>query len=282
MHDASIVQAIEGKFLALLDDLDERGRRRFAAVEARALGRGGIAAVARATGLSPVTIRAGLREPDDPNPLPAGRQRRPGGGRKPRVVTRPKLSEALERLIEPTTRGAPTSPLRWTIKSTYPLAKALRLQGHQASSTSVRRMLRQLGYSLQSNHKTLEGGQHPDRDGQFQHIARRVTARKRRGEPAVSVDTKKKEVLGNHRNSGQTYRPKGRPTLVETHDFPNPHLGKAVPCGVYDIHANEAGMSIGIAVASISRIVDLGAVTTGLSRRQTWCGQRELFPRRAV
>ncbi len=260
MHDATIIKAIEGKYIELLDDLDERGRRRWAAVEARALGRGGITAVARATGLSDRTIRTGLKELDDPDPLPGHRQRRSGGGRKPHAVTQPGLQEALERLIEPTARGSPTNPLRWTIKSTYQLAEALRAQGYQVSATSVRRMLGSLGYSLQSNRKTREGVQHPDRDGQFRHIAARVAARKKRGEPALSVDTKKKEVLGNLKNLGRAYRPKGDPEKVKTHDFPDPKLGKAVPYGVYDIHADEAGVSVGIshdtaefAVAAIRR-----------------------------
>jgi len=260
MHDARIIKAIEGKYIELLDDLDERGRRRWAAVEARALGRGGIAAVARATGLSDRTIRNGLKELDDPNPLPGHRQRRSGAGRKPHATTQPGLHEALNRLIEPTMRGSPTNPLRWTIKSTYQLAEALRVQGFQVSATSVRRMLASMGYSLQGNRKTREGKQHPDRDGQFRHIAARVAARKRRGEPALSVDTKKKEVLGNLKNPGQTYRPKGEPEKVKTHDFPDPQLGKAIPYGVYDIHSNEAMVSVGIshdtaefAVAAIRR-----------------------------
>jgi hypothetical protein len=260
MHDANLIKAIEGKYIELLDDLDERGRRRWAAVEARALGRGGITAVARATGLSDRTIRTGLKELDDPDPVPGHRQRRSGGGRKPHALTQPGLQEALDRLIEPTTRGAPTHPLRWTIKSTYRLAEALRAQGYQVGATSVRRMLAALDYSLQGNRKTREGAQHPDRDGQFRHIAARVLARKRRGEPALSVATKKKEVLGNLKNPGQTYRPKGEPENVKTHDFPDPKLGKAVPYGVYDIHSNEAGVSVGIshdtaefAVAAIRR-----------------------------
>lgn len=260
MHDATILKTIEGKYIELLDDLDERGRRRWAAVEARALGRGGIAAVARATGLSDRTIRTGLQELDDPQPLAGHRQRRSGGGRKPHALTQPGLQDALQRLIEPTTRGAPTNPLRWTIKSTYRLAEALRTQGYQVSATSVRRLLAALGYSLQGNRKAREGVQHPDRDGQFRHIAARVMARKRRGEPALSVDTKKKEVLGNLKNAGQSYRPEGNPEKVKTHDFPDPKLGKAVPYGVYDIHGNEAGVSVGIshdtaefAVAAIRR-----------------------------
>jgi len=260
MHDATIMTAIEGKYIELLDDLDERGRRRWAAVEARALGRGGITAVARATGLSDRTMRTGLKELDDPEPLPGHRQRRSGGGRKSHAITQPGLPKALERLIEPTARGSPTNPLRWTIKSTYRLAEALRTEGYQVSATSVRRLLASLGYSLQSNRKTREGVRHPDRDGQFRHIAERVAARKRRGEPAISVDAKNKEVLGNLRNAGQTYRPKADPEPVKTPDFPDPKLGKAVPYGVYAIHGNEAGVSVGIshdtaefAVAAIRR-----------------------------
>jgi Rhodopirellula transposase DDE domain len=246
MQDATIIEAIEGKYIELLDDLDERGRRRWAAVEARALGHGGITAIALATGLSDRTIRTGLKELDDPAPLAGDRQRRTGGGRKSHAITQPDLQDALDRLIEPTARGSPMNPLRWTIKSTYRLAQALQKQGYEVSATSVRRMLVVMKYSLQSNRKTREGAQHPDRDGQFRHIAERVKARKRRGEPAISVDTKKKEVLGNLKNPGKTYRPKGDPEKVKTHDFPDPKLGKAVPYGVYDIHGNEAGVSVGI------------------------------------
>jgi hypothetical protein len=246
MQDAEIVEAIRGKYIELLDDLDERGRRRWAAVEARALGRGGITVVALATGLSDRTIRTGLTELDAAEPLSGDRQRRPGGGRKPHTATQPGLRDALDRLIEPTARGSPTNPLRWTIKSTYRLAGELRQQGYAVSATSVRRMLVALKYSLQGNRKTREGRQHPDRDGQFHHIRDRVKARQRRGEPAISVDTKKKEVLGNLTNPGKTYRPRGDPQEVKTHDFPDPNLGKAVPYGVYDIHGNEAGVSVGI------------------------------------
>ena len=260
MQDATTIEAIEGKYIELLDDLDERGRRRWAAAEARALGHGGITAVALATGLSDRTIRTGLKELDDLAPLAGDRQRRTGGGRKSHAITQPGLQDALDRLIEPTARGSPMNPLRWTIKSTYRLAQALRTQGYEVSATSVRRMLVVMNYSLQSNRKTREGAEHPDRDGQFRHIAERVTARKRRGEPAISVDTKKKEVLGNLKNPGKTYRPKGDPEKVKTHDFPDPKLGKAVPYGVYDIHGNEAGVSVGIshdtaefAVAAIRR-----------------------------
>ena len=246
MQDAATVSVIRDKYLHLLDDLDERGRRRWAAVEARAWGWGGIAAVAKATGLSDRTIRNGIKELDDPAPLASDRQRKPGAGRKSQATTQPGLQAALDALIEPTTRGSPTNPLRWTIKSTHRLADELRKQGFAVSATSVRRMLAAMKYSLQSNRKTREGRGHPDRDGQFRHISERVQARKRRSEPAISVDTKKKEVLGNLKNAGQTYRPKGNPLMVKTHDFPDPTLGKAVPYGVYDIHLNEAGVSVGI------------------------------------
>ena len=229
MQDPQVLDAIRSKYAALLDDLDERRRRRWAAVEARDLGRGGITAVASATGLSDRTVRTGLKELDDPGPLAGHRQRRAGGGRKPHSATQPTLREALDRLIEPTARGSPTNPLRWTIKSTYRLAGELREQGHTVSPTTVRRMLAAMEYSLQGNRKTREGRQHPDRDGQFRHISDRVRARKRRGEPALSVDTKEKEVLGDLRNPGQTYRPQGDPIRVKTHDFPDPALGKAVP-----------------------------------------------------
>ena len=246
MQDAATISVIRDKYLHLLDDLDERGRRRWAAVEARAWGWGGIAAVAKATGMSDRTIRNGIKELDDPAPLASDRQRKPGAGRKSQATTQPGLQAALDALIEPTTRGSPTNPLRWTIKSTHRLADELRKQGFAVSATSVRRMLAAMKYSLQSNRKTREGRGHPDRDGQFRHISERVQARKRRGEPAISVDTKKKEVLGNLKNAGKTYRPKGDPLTVKTHDFPDPELGKAVPYGVYDIHLNEAGVSVGI------------------------------------
>lgn len=260
MPDAQVVAWIRQKYTALAAELDERGRRRWAAVEARSLGRGGIAAVAVATGLSDRTVRTGIREVDAVGQLAPDRQRRVGGGRKSRRSQQPGLLKALDRLIEPLARGEPTSPLRWTCKSTRQLARELRRQDFQVGPSTVRGLLRDLGFSLQANRKTREGRQHPDRDAQFQHINARVSARKRRGEPAISVDTKKKEPLGNMKNPGRTYRPRGLPREVDTHDFPDPELGKAVPYGVYDIHRNEAGVSVGIshdtaefAVAAIRR-----------------------------
>ena len=273
MQDATKAELIRHKFLALENDLDERARRRWAAVEAKALGRGGISAVAHATGLSRGTVRAGLGELADPNPLPASCQRRAGGGRKPDAETQPGLRAALDGLIEPSRRGSPMTALRWTCKSTRRLAKELRKQGFAASASTVRRLLRQMDYSLQANRKTREGKQHPDRDSQFRYIHRQLLAQKRRREPSISVDTKKKEVLGNLKNPGDSYRPKGRPIEVNVHDFPDPELGKAVPYGVYDIDQNEAWVSVGISHDTAEFAVE--------AIRRWWLrlGQRSAKPR---
>ena len=260
MPDAKVIEWIREKYVAVVSDLDERGRRRWAAAEARSLGRGGVSSVASATGISDRTVRNGIRELHDPEALDLGRQRKPGGGRRAREDTQPDLIQALEALVEPVTRGDPMSPLRWTCKSTRGLERELKSQGFTIGSTKVGELLKSRGYSLQSNRKTLEGTQHPDRNEQFEHIARRVKARQRCGEPAISVDTKKKEPLGKLKNRGKTYRRKGDPVKVKTHDFPDKTLGKAVPYGVYDLEHNEAGVSIGIshdtaefAIAAIRR-----------------------------
>jgi transposase len=260
MPDAQVVEWIREKFAAIVSDLDERARRRWGAAEARSLGRGGIIAVAAATGLSDRTIRNGIKELNDPGALPATQQRRSGGGRKLRESEQPKLVEMLQNLVDAGTRGDPMSPLRWTCKSTRTLAEELSRQGFSVSANTVGRLLRECGYSLQANRKTIEGKQHPDRDAQFRHISRRVKAFQRAGHPAISVDTKKKEPLGKMKNAGRTYRRKGDPQKVTTHDFPDEKLGKAVPYGVYDITHNEAGVSVGVshdtaefAVAAIRR-----------------------------
>lgn len=260
MPDASIVEWIRGKYVALVGELDERARRWWAATEAVSLGRGGIAAVAQATGISDRTIRNGIRELREPHSLPPDRQRRPGAGRLTREAEQPGLMGALEGLVEPAARGDPMSPLRWTCKSMRTLADELKRQGFHISHTKVGKLLKAKGYSLQANRKTREGKQHPDRNAQFEHINRRVKACRRQGQPAVSVDTKKKEVLGNRKNAGRTYRPKGKPREVDTHDFPDAKLGKAIPYGVYDLESNEAWVSVGIdhdtaefAVASIAQ-----------------------------
>jgi len=246
MSDKEVVSWIREKYISLVSELDERGRRRWAAIEARSLGYGGIAAVAEATGISDRTIRTGLIEIESGSPLPASRQRRIGGGRKSLEESQPGITEALNELVSPTTRGAPNNPLRWTCKSTRTLGKELRQQNYQVSASSIGTMLKELGFSLQSNRKTREGKQHPDRDAQFEFINRRTLARKRRGEAALSVDTKKKEILGNKSNSGRTYEPQGQPRQTDTHDFPDKKKGKVAPYGVYDIHRDQAWVSVGI------------------------------------
>jgi transposase len=260
MPEATVVQWIRCKYIALVGELDERGRRRWAATEAVSLGWGGIAAVAEAIGISDRTIRNGIRELKAADPLSADRQRRPGAGRQAREAEQPELIGRLESLVEPVARGDPMSPLRWTCKSARTLADELKRQGFQVSPRKVGELLKMRGYSLQANRKTREGKQHPDRNAQFEHINRRVKTCQRQGQPAVSVDTKKKEVLGNHKNAGRTYRPKGKPREVDTHDFPDKTLGKAIPYGVYDLENNEAWVSVGIdhdtaefAVASIAQ-----------------------------
>ena len=246
MMDQRIIQWIENKYQGLSGELSERARRRWAAVEAVSLGRGGISVVSAATGLGYSTIQRGIRELNTGETPPSGRQRRLGAGRKRAVVVDPGVKAALERLVEPESRGDPQSPLRWTCKSTRRLAQELTAQGHPIGPTTVRQLLREAGYSLQANRKTREGESHPDRDAQFRFINRRVKAQERGGQPAISVDTKKKENLGNFKNPGQTWRRKGKPLEVNTHDFPDPKKGKAVPYGVYDLGHNEAWVNVGI------------------------------------
>ena len=220
-----MTQTIATKFAILKPLLDERARRLWAAVEARALGRGGISQVAAATGLSRATVRAGLQELALPATTtgpqtPPERLRRSGGGRKPLGTRDPHLLQALETLVDPVTRGDPMSLLRWTCKSAAKLAAALQAQGHAVRERTVNRLLHDLGDSLQSNRKTLEGRQPPDRDTQFQDIHRRATAFQRQGQPVVSVDTKKKELVGQFRNGGREWPPQGQPAEVHVHDFP--------------------------------------------------------------
>jgi transposase len=246
MPEANVIEWIQSKYVALVEELDERGRRVWAATEAISLGWGGIAAVAQATGISDRTIRNGIWEIKTGNAASADRQRRSGGGRLAREVEQPELTAALAALVEPDARGDPMSPLRWSCKSTRTLAGELDRQGFVVGRTKVGQLLKRQGYSLQTNRKTREGKQHPDRNAQFEHINRRVKACLRRGQPAVSVDTKKKEVLGNRKNAGRTYRPKGKPREVDMHDFPDAALGKAIPYGVYDLANNLAWVSVGI------------------------------------
>jgi Rhodopirellula transposase DDE domain len=252
--------AIKRRFELLAPGLDERQRRLLAASEALVLGRGGGVAVSRATGVSRRVIRAGIRELQAPESPPPGRVRRPGGGRRSAVEKDPGLPAALERLIEPTTRGDPESPLRWTCKSLRKLTDALREQGHTVSQRVVANLLRTLEYSLQGNRKVLEGSQHPDRNAQFEYLNARVEAQLAVGEPAISVDAKKKELVGPFKNGGRELRPKGQPEPVRVHDFVDKDLGRATPYGVYDLARNQGWVTVGIdhdtaafAVASIAR-----------------------------
>ena len=221
------VEPIRERFSTVAPFLDERSRRLVAAAEAFAAGYGGIAAVAMATGVAPSTIGRGLKELAQDEPL--GRVRRPGAGRKPAIVRDPILRADLEALVEPTTRGDPQSPLRWTCKSVRRLAEALQQQGHQVSRTLVAELLNAAGYSLQGNRKTKEGDSHPDRDGQFAHINSQVATALAEQQPVISVDTKKKELVGDFRNNGHEYRPQGNPEEVRVHDFLIQELGRAVP-----------------------------------------------------
>jgi transposase len=252
-------RAIGERYRALAGDLDERQRRLWAAAEARSHGRGGIAAVARASGIAENTIRVGLRELEQGVEIGAGRVRRKGAGRKPVAEVDPKLLDGLRELVECGTRGDPEQPLLWTSKSVRKLAAELRERGHKVSHETVAKLLRQLGYSLQANRKTKEGKQHPDRDAQFQHINEQVKTAVNGGQPVISIDTKKKELVGDFKNGGSEWRPKGEPELVRVHDFKDKKLGKAIPFGVYDIAANHGFVNVGItnetaafAVASIS------------------------------
>jgi hypothetical protein len=249
MQDAQAIKRIRRKYRALRVEMDERGRRQWAAAEARELGWGGVTAVARATDLSRTTITAGLRELDLParrRATEAVRVRRPGGGRQRLTETDPGLVAALEALIEPATRGDPESPLRWTCKSTRHLADELTRQHHPISVNTVAALLRQAGYSLQANRKTREGASHPDRNAQFEHINASVRHFHDRGQPAISVDTKKKERVGDFKNAGREWRPQGDPEEVRVHDFLDKKLGKAIPYGVYDILNNQGWVSVGI------------------------------------
>jgi transposase len=238
---------IKERYARVAGTLDERGRRAVAASEALALGWGGIAAVARATGLSRDSIRLGIQELRGTVPSAApGRIRRPGGGRKKTVDTDPSVLTDLERLVEPVTRGDPESPLRWTCKSVRKLAAALRERGHRVSHQWVAQALQDLGYSLQANRKTREGEGHPDRDAQFAHINATAEAFLGAGEPVISVDTKKKELVGDFKNGGREWQPHGQPEEVRVHDFPLPELGRVSPYGVYDLARDEGWVNVGI------------------------------------
>ena len=236
---------IKTRFEKLAPFLNERTRRLAAAAEAAAIGRGGIARVSRATGVSRRAIASGLDQLKAPDDLAAGRIRRPGGGRKRAVETDATLRADLERLIDPATRGDPESPLRWTCKGIRRLAEELRRMGHTTSHRIVAELLHEAGYSLQANRKTIEGKGHPDRNAQFEHINRKVRAALKAGEPVISVDAKKKELVGDFKNAGREWRPEGDPELVRVYDFVIPGLGRVTPYGIYDMARNAGWVNVG-------------------------------------
>lgn len=262
MNDSKHLEGIAQRYATVAAVLDERARRMVAAAEALAYGWGGIRAVSRATGMSREAIVHGIQEVHGEGKPPAalGRIRRPGGGRKPLEVHDPSLRVDLERLVEPSTRGDPESPLRWTCKSVRRLARELQAQGHAVSHEKVAHLLHALGYSLQANRKTREGADHPERDAQFAHIAAASAGFLAAGDPVISVDTKKKELVGDFKNAGREWQPVGEPEAVRIHDFPVPGLGRVSPYGVYDLAANAGWVSVGVdhdtaafAVATITR-----------------------------
>jgi hypothetical protein len=246
------VTAIRQRYRALCEHLDERAKRIFAATEARTAGYGGIAAVSRATGMAASTIGRGLGELTTANPLTPERVRRPGGGDKKRVDKDPTLLADLMAMVEPDARGDPMSPLRWTCKSLSQLARALVAMGHKIGRSTVSDLLHQQKFSLQANRKTREGSSHPDRDAQFKHLNESVRGALADGEPVISVDTKKKELVGDFKNAGRAWRPKGDPEAVRVHDFLIEELGRAAPYGVYDLAANAGWAELAKVPASVA------------------------------
>jgi hypothetical protein len=250
MQDSAIIQGIKSRYAALDSLMDERVRRQWAAAEAKSYGWGGVRAVSGATGMSPNTIVKGFAElaMREANPhIPLGsRLRKPGGGRKGATDADPELASILDRLVDPTTRGDPQSSLRWTCKSTTRLSHELLQQGHPASPRTVGRLLKAAGYSLQSNRKTKEGNGHPDRNAQFEYINAMVQTFQGQRQPVISVDTKKKELVGNFKNGGREWQPQGEPDEVLVHDFLDKKLGKAIPYGIYDLTENQGWVSVGI------------------------------------
>ena len=253
MQDRNVIDTIQSKYNALKDELDERARRLWGAAEANALGFGGIRTVSKATGMAESTLRIGRRElksgqlESSTGSVTEGRReiRRPGGGRKRLTARDRSLLKALDDLVEPTSRGDPTSPLRWTCKSTRNLESEMKSQGIQVSHTKVGQLLKELGYSLQSTRKRYEGSSHPDRNAQFEYINKQVKDFQTKNQPVISVDTKKKELIGNFANNGREYQRKGMPEEVEAYDFPSLATGKGIPYGVYDMTINKGWVSVG-------------------------------------
>ena len=241
---AELAESAASRYAVLRPHLDERQRRLLLGVEASQIGRGAITAIASATGVHPDTIARGVREVEG-NPQPQPRVRAPGGGRKRLAETDLGLVDQLRALVDPDTRGDPMSPLVWTTKSTRHLAEVLTRQGHRVSDRTVARMLREMGFSLQGNAKVIEGAQHADRDAQFGYLAEQVAEHLADGQPVVSVDTKKKELVGEFKNGGREYQPAGQPERVNVHDFPDKDLGKAIPYGIYDVSTNTGWVTVG-------------------------------------
>jgi len=240
-----VVDGVRRRYELLNPVLNERTRRLWAAAEAQAIGWGGLTAVAKATGIGKPRIVRALQELQEQG-ASSDRVRRPGGGDKPLKEKDLTLLPDLDALVDPATRGDPESPLRWTCKSTRKLAAALRSQGHKVSAQTVAVLLKEQKYSLQANRKTKEGRTHPDRNAQFEHINELAKAFGKRGQPVISVDTKKKELVGDYKNAGREWHPEGAPEPVQMHDFPDPRVGKAIPYGVYDINSNEGWVTVGI------------------------------------
>lgn len=239
-----LIGQVRQKYLSVGFCLNELGRRIWAATEAKSLGYGGIKVVIEATGMSSATIHKALKELDNYDAIDKTRVRKTGGGRKSLKNT--DVVHALDRLVEPTSRGDPESPLRWTSKSVRNLEEELNKQGYKICFRSISTLLKELGYSLQGNKKMNEGQSHQDRDAQFQYINQTVSDAQKQGQPSISVDTKKKENIGNYKNDGREYEKKGKPTMVNTHDFPSKELGKVAPYGIYDIGQNEGWVSVGV------------------------------------
>ncbi len=263
---------VRDRFRLLETVLDERSRRLLAAAESKAWGPGGISAISRATGVSRQVIRQGLKELSQPPAHPAGRIRRPGGGRKKAKHKDPALVADLEKLVEPTTRGHPETCLRWTCNSVRKLAEDLNRMGHPVSYPVVAELLHELGYSLQANRKTQEGGSHPDRNAQFEYIDGKVRRYLALNQPVISVETKKKELVGDFKSGGREWRPKGNPEEVRVHDFVIPELGRAAPYGVYDLACNTGWVSVGVDHDTASFAVE--------TIRRWWCAMgQEKYPR---
>ena len=277
--DTTLIQSVQDKYHVLGAILDERGRRVWAAAEARSLRRGGVSLVAKATGMSRTTIHTGLAEfgTHQLAAAPTGRIRKAGGGRKPVIFHAPDIIKALDELVEPTTRGDPESPLRWTCKSTRRLAAELQRAGYRIADRKVADLLHKMQYSLQGNAKTIEGTQHPDRNAQFEYINAQAKAFQRRGQPVISVDTKKKELVGNYKNGGWEWYPQGSPLETKVHDFEDPELGKVIPYGIYDVGDNSGWVSVGIDHDTADFAIDSILAWWKQMGRRTYAQAKELL-----